>query len=106
MIDDQVGDNNNPTIHQPVYIADADIVSLQHHHQHRHSTASHNFELRCNNFEVGSIWDDERGIVALKEYYALRYDGQTTVSESCGVWSDTLFTLFAIQCGWLFASFF
>jgi hypothetical protein len=27
-----LGNNHNPTIHQPVYIVDADTASLQHHH--------------------------------------------------------------------------
>jgi hypothetical protein len=27
-----LGNNNNPTVHQPVYIVDADTAALQHHH--------------------------------------------------------------------------
>ena len=95
-----VGDDNSPTIHQPVYIVDADTASFQHHHQR--SSGSHEFEFGSNDFGVTSIWDDERGIVALRKYYALRDEAQTTVSESRRVWLDTPFSLFAIQCGCLF----
>ena len=94
----KVGGNvkdNSPTIHQPVYIVDAD-TGLQQHHQHRRSRGSHDFDF--------GVWDDECGIVALRKYYALKDEAQTTVSESRRVWLDTPFSLFAIQCGF-FLSF-
>jgi hypothetical protein len=91
----KVGGNvndNSPTIHQPVYIVDADAAALQQqHHQHRRSSGSHDFDF--------GVWDDERGIVALRKYYAPKDETQTTVSESRMVWLDTPFSLFAIQCG-------
>jgi len=97
----KVGGNvndNSPTIHQPVYIVDADTAALQQqHHQHQQSTGSHDFDF--------GIWDDERGIVALRKYYALKDEAQTTVSESRRVWLDTPFSLFAIQCGFSFLDF-
>ena len=89
--------DNSPTIHQPVYIVDADTAALQQqHHQHQGSSGSHDFDF--------GVWDDERGIVALRKYYALKDEAQTTVSESRRVWLDTPFSLFAIQCGF-FLSF-
>ena len=45
-----------------------------------------------------SIWDDERGIVALRRYYALRDEAQDTVTESKRLWLDTPFSVFALQC--------
>jgi serine/arginine repetitive matrix protein 2 len=45
-----------------------------------------------------SLWDDERGIMALRKYYALRDEAQDTVTESKQVWHDTPFSIFAVQC--------
>jgi hypothetical protein len=45
-----------------------------------------------------SLWDDEKGITALRKYYALRDEAQDTVSESKQVWLDTPFSVFAVQC--------
>ncbi|KAJ7058075.1 hypothetical protein C8F01DRAFT_1149410 [Mycena amicta] len=42
-------------------------------------------------------WDDERGIDALRKYYALRHEAQDAVTESQRTWLDTPFSLFAIQ---------
>lgn len=92
-------------IHQPMYIIDADMASFQHHHyHHRHqrSSRSHNFKFGNNDFGVMSIWDDERGIVALRKYYALRDEEQTMVSENWRVWFYIPFSFFAIECGCLF----
>ena len=94
--------NDSPTIHQPVYIVDADTASFQHH-QGR-SNGSQDFDFGSNEYGVSSIWDDERGIVALRKYYALRDEAQTTVKESRRMWLDTPFSLFAIQCKWSFLS--
>ncbi|EGO19639.1 hypothetical protein SERLADRAFT_443108 [Serpula lacrymans var. lacrymans S7.9] len=44
-----------------------------------------------------SLWDDERGITALRKYYALRDEAQDTVQESKRVWMDTPFSVFAVQ---------
>lgn len=45
-----------------------------------------------------SVWDEERGIVALRKYYALRDEAQDTVTESKRQWLDTPFSVFALQC--------
>ncbi|KAL6299475.1 hypothetical protein BKA93DRAFT_870647 [Sparassis latifolia] len=44
-----------------------------------------------------SKWDDERGIVTLRKYYALRDEAHDTVTESKRTWSDTPFSVFAVQ---------
>jgi hypothetical protein len=44
-----------------------------------------------------SVWDDERGIVALRKYYALKDEAQDTVTESKRQWLDTPFSVFAVQ---------
>ncbi|KAG2030786.1 hypothetical protein BDR03DRAFT_161432 [Suillus americanus] len=44
-----------------------------------------------------SLWDDERGITALRKYYALRDEAEDTVTESQRVWLDTPFSVFAVQ---------
>ncbi|KAG2338846.1 hypothetical protein BDR05DRAFT_951659 [Suillus weaverae] len=44
-----------------------------------------------------SLWDDERGITALRKYYALRDEVEDTVTESQRVWLDTPFSVFAVQ---------
>ncbi|CAK5268445.1 unnamed protein product [Mycena citricolor] len=50
-------------------------------------------------FEEGmtTTWDDERGIVALRKYDALRHEAEVEVIESKRVWSDTPFSVFALQ---------
>jgi hypothetical protein len=45
----------------------------------------------------GVDWDDERGIVALRKYYALRHEAEDTVTESKRFWSDTPFSVYALQ---------
>lgn len=45
-----------------------------------------------------SLWDDDKGITALRKYYALRDEAQDAVNESQRVWSDTPFSIFAVQC--------
>ncbi|CAL1710495.1 unnamed protein product [Somion occarium] len=42
-------------------------------------------------------WDDERGIVGLRRYYALKSEAHETVVESKRVWLDTPFSIFAVQ---------
>ncbi|KAI6020976.1 hypothetical protein BKA83DRAFT_4293512 [Pisolithus microcarpus] len=44
-----------------------------------------------------SPWDDERGITALRKYYALRDEAQDAVTESKRIWVDTPFSVFAVQ---------
>ncbi|KAH9487444.1 hypothetical protein JR316_0001520 [Psilocybe cubensis] len=70
--------SDDPTTTQGVFIVDSDTASL-------------------NSRPEESTWDDERGIVALRKYYALRDEAQTTVTESRRLWSDTPFSIFAIQ---------
>lgn len=43
------------------------------------------------------VWDDERGIVALRKYYHLKDEAQCTVRESQVAWRDTPSSLFALQ---------
>ena len=61
-----------------------------------------NDEVYIVDAETGSIsltcWDDERGIVALRKFYALRDEAEVAVTESKQVWQDTPFSLFAVQC--------
>jgi serine/arginine repetitive matrix protein 2 len=64
---------------QPIFIVDSDTLSV-------HSKGEE------------SVWDDERGIVALRKFYALRDEAENTVSESKKLWSDTPFSIFALQC--------
>ena len=45
-----------------------------------------------------SLWDDERGITALRRYYALRDEAEGAVTESKRTWLDTPFSVFALQC--------
>jgi len=42
-------------------------------------------------------WDDERGIIAMRKYGALKDEADDTVTESKRVWLDTPFSLFAVQ---------
>ncbi|KAI6137090.1 hypothetical protein F5141DRAFT_1230782 [Pisolithus sp. B1] len=44
-----------------------------------------------------SPWDDEKGITALRKYYALRDEAQDAVTESKRIWVDTPFSVFAVQ---------
>lgn len=62
-----------PTMSDSVYIVDADTASI-------------------------SEWDDEHGIVTMRKYYALRDEAHDTVVESKKVWTDTPFSIFAMQC--------
>ena len=45
----------------------------------------------------GSFWDSERDIIAIDRYYALRNEADHTVVESKRIWTDTPFSLFAMQ---------
>jgi len=45
-----------------------------------------------------SLWDDEKGVTALRRYHALQDEAQSTVMESRQVWLDTPFSIFAVQC--------
>ena len=49
-------------------------------------------------YDTVSVWSDERGILALRRYYALRAEAENTVSESRKVWHDTPISTFALQC--------
>lgn len=70
---------DSPTTRQAVYIVDSDTASI-------------------NSRPDESTWDDEKGIVALRKYYALRDEAKDTVTESKRTWIDTPFSLYAIQC--------
>lgn len=70
---------SSPTVCQPIFIVEPDTASMDSH-------------------PGQSIWDDERGIVALRKYYALRDEAQDTVTESKRQWMDTPFSVFALQC--------
>ncbi|PPQ74616.1 hypothetical protein CVT24_004162 [Panaeolus cyanescens] len=61
-----------------IYVVDSDTVSI-------------------NSRPEESIWDDERGIVTLRKFYALKDEAKETVTESKRVWVDTPFSLYAIQ---------
>ncbi|KAK7047178.1 hypothetical protein VNI00_006844 [Paramarasmius palmivorus] len=67
---------SSPTAIQPVFIVDPETSSV-------HS--------------MDSLWDDERGIVALRRYYDLRHEAEYTVEESKRIWVDTPFSLYALQ---------
>ncbi|KAF8959872.1 hypothetical protein BDZ97DRAFT_1666634 [Flammula alnicola] len=54
---------SSPTTRQAIFIVDHDTASI-------------------NSQPEEPTWDDERGIVALRKYYALRDEAHTTVSES------------------------
>jgi serine/arginine repetitive matrix protein 2 len=41
---------------------------------------------------------DERGIVALREYYTLKDEANIAVKESKQLWLDTPFSIYAVQC--------
>ncbi|KAJ6505350.1 hypothetical protein C8R45DRAFT_861122 [Mycena sanguinolenta] len=68
--------SSSPTAHQGVFIVDPGSVDLS---------------------ADSPGWDDERGIVALRRYYALRHEAEDTVTESKRTWSDTPFSLYALQ---------
>jgi len=42
-------------------------------------------------------WDDTRGITALRKFYHLKDEAESTVNESRRVWADTASSLLAIQ---------
>jgi hypothetical protein len=42
--------------------------------------------------------DDDRGIIAMRRYFALKDEAHDTVKESRRIWTDTPFSLFALQC--------
>ncbi|KAJ6511227.1 hypothetical protein DFH09DRAFT_999601 [Mycena vulgaris] len=70
--------SSSPTACQGVFIVEPDAGSLD--------------------LSAGSAgWDDERGIMALRKYYALRHEAEDTVLESKRTWSDTPFSVYALQ---------
>ncbi|KAF9560634.1 hypothetical protein CPC08DRAFT_466596 [Agrocybe pediades] len=76
---------DSPTTRQSIYIVDSDTASLG---------AIQNDD---GNDYTTSTWDDERGIVALRKFYALKDEAHVTVTESRRIWKDTAFSTFAIQ---------
>lgn len=73
--------STSPIESQPVFIVDSDTASIY-----------------SNVDETTSLWDDERGIVALRRYYALQDEARSTVTESKRVWTDTPSSIFAVRC--------
>lgn len=47
--------------------------------------------------ETVGLWDDERGLVALRKFYHLKDEARTTVDESRMTWLDTPASMFAVQ---------
>lgn len=45
-------------------------------------------------------WNDDRGFLALRKYFALRDEAHVTVEESKRTWIDTPFSVYAVQCKW------
>jgi hypothetical protein len=70
--------SSSPTACQGIFIVDLDSGSV---------------DLSAD----GVDWDDARGIVALRKYYALRHEAEDTVMESKRFWSDTPFFVYALQ---------
>jgi hypothetical protein len=70
---------SSPTQCQPIFVVESDTASI-------------------NSVTEETIWDDERGIVALRKYYALKDEAHVTVVESKRQWLDTPFSVFALQC--------
>ncbi|KAJ7115597.1 hypothetical protein C8R43DRAFT_1038570 [Mycena crocata] len=70
--------SSSPTACQGVFVVDPDSGSM---------------DLSAG----GPGWDDERGILALRRYYALRHEAEDTVTESKRTWSDTPFSVYALQ---------
>jgi len=48
--------------------------------------------------DVPTVKWDERGIVALRNYYTLRDEADVTIQESKQLWLDTPFSIYAVQC--------
>lgn len=42
-------------------------------------------------------WDDEKLVLGLRKYYALRNEANDTISHSRVVWPDTAFSIHALQ---------
>ncbi|KZP22138.1 hypothetical protein FIBSPDRAFT_953223 [Athelia psychrophila] len=47
--------------------------------------------------ESPANWDDDSGMLAMRQYYALREEAQETVTDSKQVWADTAFSMYALQ---------
>ena len=48
--------------------------------------------------DASGLQCDERGIVALRKYYTLKGEADTTIQESKQLWQDTPFSIYAVQC--------
>jgi len=77
---------DSPTTRQSIYVVDSDTASLG------------GMQGGDGDDYTTSTWDDERGIVALRKFFALKDEAQVTVNESRRIWKDTPFSMFAIQC--------
>ncbi|KAG6865214.1 hypothetical protein C0991_004415 [Blastosporella zonata] len=70
-----LSEKGTPTVCQPIFIVEPDTSDV----------------------EPTQIWNDENGIMALRRYYALKDEAQTTVVESKRIWHDTPFSIYAVQ---------
>jgi hypothetical protein len=77
-VDHRLQEEQQPTACQGIFIVDPDSGSV---------------DLSTD----GVDWDDERGILALRKYYALRHEAEDAVTESKRLWSDTPFSVYALQ---------
>jgi serine/arginine repetitive matrix protein 2 len=57
----------------------------------------HSVHIANDSDGTDAEWDEERGIVAMRKYGALKDEADDTVIESKRVWLDTSFSLFAVQ---------
>ncbi|KAJ6451363.1 hypothetical protein C8R47DRAFT_1229888 [Mycena vitilis] len=53
--------------------------------------------IKAGSMDLSTGWDDERGIIALRRYYALRHEADDAVTESRRQFLDTPFFLYALQ---------
>ena len=74
---------DDTTRRQAIFVVDSDTLSV-------HSKGE---EL---------VWYDERGIVVLQKFYALRDEAENTVLESKKIWMSTPFSILALQCKFYF----
>lgn len=57
----------------------------------------HSIHIAGDSDSTDTEWDEERGIVAMRRYGALKDEADDAVVESKRIWRDTPFSLFAIQ---------
>ena len=57
----------------------------------------HSVHIVNDSDSTDTEWDEERGIIAMRRYGALKDEADDAVTESKQVWLDTPFSLFAVQ---------